>query len=101
MKFDQATGLCGGVEVPSVRTPSAASARRWKFLMRSGYRAMTELRISGSIPSMPSTTTRWWSASGRATAPDSRAARAGSGSALRRTLGTPEASRIAMTARAT
>ena len=36
MKFDQATGLCGGLDVPSDWMPSACSVSHLKFDMRSG-----------------------------------------------------------------
>jgi hypothetical protein len=52
--FDHATGLCGGMLVPSLtKLPSAASAAKLGILPAS----ISPRRISGSMPSMPSTTT--------------------------------------------
>ena len=59
MKFDHATGDCGGVEVPSEWMPCSCASRA-KLRMRSGYFAIVSARISGSRPSMPSTTRRAW-----------------------------------------
>ena len=58
MKFDQATGDCGGVDVVKAWTPSPSAISFRKFGMRSGKRSTTCIKTSGSSPSMPSTTTR-------------------------------------------